>query len=74
MAEYEVATRLAPRSIEAYVGLAATEAAVGDHTRALTAAGRARELAVDEGRTSTVAEIDRRIAEYRTAAGGGDAR
>ncbi len=74
VAEYEVATRLAPRSIEAYVGLAATEAAVGDHTRALTAAGRARELAVDEGRTSTVAEIDRRIAEYRTAAGGGDAR
>jgi tetratricopeptide (TPR) repeat protein len=74
VAEFEVATRLAPRSVEAYVGLAASEAAIGDHARAVTAAGRARELALDEGRTAMAAEIGRRLAEYRAAAGGEDAR
>jgi tetratricopeptide (TPR) repeat protein len=67
LAEYDVAARVAPRSVDAWIGLAAASAATGDHGRALRAAQRARELAVDEGRASAVQEIDRRIAGYRAA-------
>jgi tetratricopeptide (TPR) repeat protein len=65
VAAYVDAVRLAPRSVDVHAALAEARAATGDWTGATTAAERARALALDEGRSATVAEIDRRIARYR---------
>jgi tetratricopeptide (TPR) repeat protein len=68
-AAYENALRLAPRSIEASAGLAEAYAGLGDFPRAATAVERARSLADGEGRTSTAAELARRLAAYRAGTG-----
>ena len=62
---YEAAVRLTPRSIDVNAGLAEGLANTGAFDRAIASATRARALALDEGRTATVAEMERRIASYR---------
>jgi tetratricopeptide (TPR) repeat protein len=65
VAAYEGAVRLAPRWIDAFASLAEAQAAAGDFPRAVVAAERARDLARNDGRAATVAELDRRLTSYR---------
>ena len=67
-AAFEEAVHLAPRSVEANSGLAEAQAAVGNYARAVQAATRAQELAESEGRSTTAAEMARRIVTYQREA------
>jgi tetratricopeptide (TPR) repeat protein len=65
LAAYDAAVQLAPRSIDGLAGRAEALAVGGDFPAAIVAADRAREVARQDGRTSAVSELDRRLASYR---------
>jgi tetratricopeptide (TPR) repeat protein len=66
VAACEAAARGVPASIDAQAALADAHAAAGDRTGAIAAAERARSLALDQGRSATAAELERRLTSYRT--------